>query len=127
MIGYGKNNEIIGAAVLFFLLRSQQGAGFSGILSSLKLDRFARDMHRLVDMMDQMANLGQMAGLMQTSGLSNLLPPPDHSHVSGAANAVSSSMAGALPDVKLPDMQQLMEMAGPLMELLSSQSQNYNK
>ena len=127
MIGYGKNNEIIGAAVLFFLLRSQQGAGFSGILSSLKLDRFARDMHRLVDMMDQMANLGQMAGLMQTSGLSNLLPPPDHSHVSGAANAVSSSMAGALPDVKLPDMQQLMEMAGPLMELLSSQNQNYNK
>ena len=127
MIGYGKNNEIIGAAVLFFLLRSQQGAGFSGILSSLKLDRFARDMHRLVDMMDQMANLGQMAGLMQTSGLSSLLPPPDHSHVSGAANAVSSSMAGALPDVKLPDMQQLMEMAGPLMELLSSQNQNYNK
>ena len=127
MIGYGKNNEIIGAAVLFFLLRSQQGAGFSGILSSLKLDRFARDMHRLVDMMDQMANLGQMASLMQTSGLASLRPPPDHSHVSGAANAVSSSMAGALPDVKLPDMQQLMEMAGPLMELLSSQNQNYNK
>ena len=127
MIGYGKNNEIIGAAVLFFLLRSQQGAGFSGILSSLKLDRFARDMHRLVDMMDQMANLGQMASLMQTSGLASLLPPPDHSHVSGAANAVSSSMEGALPDVKLPDMPQLMEMAGPLMELLSSQNQNYNK
>lgn len=132
--------SILGVVLLLLLLggqnRSPGSAGLGGLSGlgnlsalgkNLQLDRFARDMHRLVDMMDQMANLGQMAGLMQTSGLASLLPPPDHSHVSGAANAVSSSMAGALPDVKLPDMQQLMEMAGPLMEMLNSQNQNYNK
>lgn len=139
MAGYGKNSEVIGAVLLLLFLGRQQtgifpgkifspGAGsFQDLAGTLRLGDFARDMHRLVDMMDQMANLGQMAGLMQTSGLAGLLPQPDHSHVSGAANAVSSSMAGALPDMKLPDMKQLMEMTGPLMEMLSSQNQNYNK
>ena len=82
----------------------------------------------MVDLIDQMANLGQLSGLLQTTtDLTGLLPPPDYSHVSGAANAVSGSISRALPDMKLPDMQQLMEMAGPLLELLSSQNRNDNK
>lgn len=116
MIGYGKNNEIIGAAVLFFLLRSQQGAGFSGILSSLKLDRFARDMHRVVAMMDQVEGLTQIAGLSQLASASS------SSHIDGAANSVSNALSDTLTSLSGQDMNQLMEMAGPLMEMLGSRN-----
>lgn len=144
MAGYGKNGDIIGAAVLLLLLSGRQGpvlpgkifspgaSGLTELVSTFRLDHFARDMHRLVDIMDQMANLGQMAGLVQNTGLSSLLPPPDNSHISGAANAVSKSIANAIPDMKfsdmkLPDMQQLMELAGPFMAMLSSQNGGGNK
>ncbi len=147
MAGYGKNSDLIGAVILLLLLSGHQGGvlpgklfspgamGLSDLIGSLRLDHFARDMHRLVDMMDQMANLGQMSGLLRSSGISALLPPPDRSHVSGAANAVSGSVTNALsnaasvlpPDGKLPDIQQLMELAGPLMAMLSSQNGDYSK
>jgi len=78
--GYGKNSDVIGAVLLLLLLSGRQGGIFSGklfapgsmglpdLIRGLHLDHFARDMHRLVDMMDQMASLGQMTELMELTG-----------------------------------------------------------
>ena len=90
-------------------------AGLSGPLQFGVLSDFARDMHRMVDVMDQMAGVGQM------------LMPRDSSHVAGAASAVSSAVSSALssasaPGYGQPDLQQIMEMAGPLMNILGMDS-----
>ena len=54
---------------------------------------------------------GQMAGIPQLSG-------PSRSHIEGAADSVSQ----AVSSVQMPDMQQLMEMAGPLLSMMNGQN-----
>lgn len=129
MTGYGKNSEALGAVLLLLLLSGRQdygmpgkriyhgGLGLSSLLKELRLGDFARDMHRITDMVDQMSSLGQMAGLLQSQAAQSLLPQPQpaQSHVSGAVNALSNSLPQSLPD-----MQQLMELAGPLMAMLGN-------
>lgn len=105
---------------------SGSGLPFSGIsLPPIPLDSFKRDMHKIVDMMDQMESIGQMAGLSHMIG-----GPP--SHIEGAADSVAKAVSSAgipgLPGISglpnmanLPDMAQLMEMAGPFMAMMQGQ------
>lgn len=109
-----KSNEILGIFLVLVLLGGQSGsrrsAGpihFSGLGERIPIEHFSRDMHRIVEMMDQVSNLGQLA-----------LKPPPRSHISGAADSVSQ----AVSSVSLPDMQQIMEMAGPIMSMLGGQN-----
>ena len=125
-----RNLEILG---LFFLLAAAGGrsssslSGIPGLSAILRpsgfssagqisvLSDFARDMHRMVDMMDQMAGVGQM------------FMPHDNSHAAGAASAVSSAISSALssasaPGHSQPDLQQIVELAGPLMNMLGMDS-----
>ena len=91
--------ELLGILFLIFLLGNRgkgpglfgSTAGFPGISElgkSLRLEDFARDMHRIVSMMDQMEDLSRIAGLSQLAAA----PPQETS--------------------------QLMELAGPFMEML---------
>ena len=123
MAPFGKNNEILGLVLVLVLLGGQSGnkhrAGTgdfgpspSGLpIPSIPLGSFSRDMHRLVEMMDHMSSLGQMAGIPQLSG-------PPRSHIEGAADSVSQ----AVSSVQMPDMQQLMEMAGPFLSMMNGQN-----
>lgn len=101
-----KNFELLG----IFLLLAAAGSRTSGLQVLGKagiLTDFARDMHRAVNMMDQVSAMGQLA------------VPRDTSHVGGAARAFSSALSGAQGST-MPDLTQLMEMAGPLMSLLGT-------
>ncbi|MGN1413986.1 MAG: hypothetical protein ACI4WY_07055 [Anaerovoracaceae bacterium] len=123
MAPFWKNNEILGLVVVLVLLGGQSGnkhrAGTgnwgesnTGLpIPPIPLGSFARDMHRVVEMMDHMSSLGQMAGIPQLSG-------PPRSHIEGAADSVSQ----AVSSVQLPDMQQLMEMAGPFLSMMNGQN-----
>ena len=123
MAPFWKNNEILGLVLVLVLLGGQSGnkhgvgTGYfgpspSGLpISAIPLGSFARDMHRIVDMMDQMSSLGQMAGIQHLSG-------PSRSHIEGAADSVSQ----AVSSVQMPDMQQLMEMAGPFLSMMNGQN-----
>lgn len=123
MAPFWKNNEILGLVLVLVLLGGQSGnkhgvgTGYfgpspSGLpIPAIPLGSFARDMHRIVDMMDQMSSLGQMAGIPQLSG-------PSRSHIEGAADSVSQ----AVSSVQMPDMQQLMEMAGPFLSMMNGQN-----
>ena len=125
------NHGILGLAALLFLLGGQSGAGGygkSGALSSLgnlpalgktlPLNRFARDMHRVVAMMDQVEGLTQMAGIGQlaSSGTAAAQQP----RITGAADSVSDAFSGAFESLNSQDLSQLMELAGPLMSMLGS-------
>ena len=132
MASIPKNFEVLG--ILLLLTAAGNHHSFSlprlSFLSSLSgpgqerwLENFARDMHRVVDVVDQVSNMG------------HLVLPRDGSHVGGAARAVSASLSNpqnhSLPDLSglnlqnlnlqnlsLPDLQQMMEVAGPLMAML---------
>ena len=91
--------ELLGIILLLFLLGgrgkglglSSSAAGFTGLSElgkNLRLEDFARDMHRIVSMMDQMEDLTRIAGLGQ--------------------------LAAAQPK----ETSQLMELAAPFMEML---------
>ena len=91
--------ELLGIILLLFLLGgrgkglglSGSAAGFTGLSElgkKLRLVDFARDMHRIVSMMDQMEDLTRIAGLGQ--------------------------LAAAQPK----ETSQLMELAAPFMEML---------
>ncbi|MBR4411577.1 MAG: hypothetical protein IKT31_09680 [Firmicutes bacterium] len=121
--------SILGIVLLLLLLGGQnKGPGSAGLGSlaglgnlsalgkNLQLDRFARDMHRVVAMMDQVEGLTQMAGLSQ------LASGPSSSHIDGAANSVSNALSDTLTSFSGQDLNQLMEMAGPLMEMLGSRN-----
>ena len=145
--------SIFGLVLLLLLLGGQSGglgglgrligAGGGGAIPGLgslselgkrlQLENFARDMHRVVDMMDQVENLTQIAGISQ---LASALAVPQSrgqsssdsgSHVSGAANSVSNAFADSLSSLSSQDLSQLMEMAGPLMNLLGGQNNGYKK
>ena len=121
--------SILGIVLLLLLLggqnRSPGSAGLgslaglgnlSALGKNLQLDRFARDMHRVVAMMDQVEGLTQIAGLSQlASGTSS-------SHIAGAADSVSNALSDTLTSLSGQDLNQLMEMAGPLMEMLGSRN-----
>ena len=121
--------SILGIVLLLLLLggqnRSPGSAGLgslaglgnlSALGKTLQLDRFARDMHRVVAMMDQVEGLTQIAGLSQlASGTSS-------SHIDGAASSVSNALSDTLTSLSGQDLNQLMEMAGPLMEMLGSRN-----
>ena len=121
--------SILGVVLLLLLLGGQnKGPGSAGLGSlaglgnlsalgkNLQLDRFARDMHRMVAMMDQVEGLTQIAGLSQLASASS------SSHIDGAANSVSNALSDTLTSLSGQDMNQLMEMAGPLMEMLGSRN-----
>lgn len=121
--------SILGVVLLLLLLGGQnRGPGSAGLGSliglgnlsalgkNLQLDRFARDMHRMVAMMDQVEGLTQIAGLSQLASASS------SSHIDGAANSVSNALSDTLTSLSGQDMNQLMEMAGPLMEMLGSRN-----
>ena len=100
-------------------LSSQGGIGsLSALGKTLQIDRFARDMHRVVAMMDQVEGLTQMAGLSQLASGSS----PSSSHIAGAADSVSNALSDTLTSLSGQDLSQLMEMAGPLMEMLGSRN-----
>ena len=121
--------SILGIVLLLLLLGGQnRGPGsadlgslaglgnLSALGKNLQLDRFARDMHRVVAMMDQVEGLTQIAGLSQlASGTSS-------SHIDGAASSVSNALSDTLTSLSGQDLNQLMEMAGPLMEMLGSRN-----
>ena len=121
--------SILGIVLLLLLLGGQnRGPGSAGLGSlaglgnlsalgkNLQLDRFARDMHRVVAMMDQ------VEGLTQIAGLSQLASGSSSSHIDGAANSVSNALSDSLTSLSGQDLNQLMEMAGPLMEMLGSRN-----
>ena len=121
--------SILGIVLLLLLLGGQnRGAGSSGISSlvgsgnlsalgkSLQLDRFARDMHRVVAVMDQVESLTQIAGISQLASASS------SSHIAGAADSVSNALSDTFTSLSGQDLSQLMEMAGPLMEILGSRN-----
>lgn len=121
--------SILGIVLLLLLLGGQnRGAGSSGISSlvgsgnlsalgkSLQLDRFARDMHRVVAVMDQVETLTQIAGISQLASASS------SSHIAGAADSVSNALSDTFTSLSGQDLSQLMEMAGPLMEILGSRN-----
>ena len=121
LLGVGSSGGIAGLGSL------------SALGKKLQLENFARDMHRVVDMMDQVENLKQVAGMSQ---LASVLTDPQSrgqspsgsgSHVSGAANSVSNAFADSLSSLSSQDLSQLMEMAGPLMNLLGGQNNGYKK
>ncbi|MGN0714550.1 MAG: hypothetical protein ACI4LN_01915 [Anaerovoracaceae bacterium] len=123
MAPFGKNTEILGLVLVLVLLGGQSGnkhgagTGYFGTsnaglpIPAIPLGSFSRDMHRVVEMMDHMSSLGQMAGIPQLSG-------PPRSHIEGAADSVSQ----AVSSVQMPDMQQLMEMAGPFLAMMNGQN-----
>lgn len=117
------NHGILGLVILLLLLgRQKSGSPYeeSGIFTgsglgnlsalgkNLRLDHFARDMHRVVAMMDQVEGLTQMTGLTQLASAS-----APQSRITGAVNSVSDAFSGQ-------DLSQLMEMAGPLMAMLGN-------
>lgn len=146
---YGKSNDILKIILILLLLSGQSGdrrpAGGTHFttpfrafspgalpLPPIPLDSFSRDMHRIVDMMDQISGLGQIAALPIRSD------PPGHSHITGAAESISRALSSSLPSSSipaggppnlpdlqnvpdlqnLPDLQKLMEMAGPLLSTM---------
>ena len=127
------NHGIIGLAVLLLLLGGKSGGigksggyggagilgGLSGLEKNLRLGDFAKDMHRIVAMMDQVEGLTQMAGLSQLAASAG-----SGSRIGGAANSVSNAFADTFDNLSGQDINQLMEMAGPLMAMLGSQNGN---
>lgn len=119
--------SILGLVILFLILGGQnRGMGaLSSLGKNLQLERFAKDMHRMVAMMDQVENLTQMAGIGQlmsavSGGYSS---PASASHIVGASSAVSGALADTLTSLSSQDLSQLMELAGPVMEMLGSATQ----
>ena len=121
--------SILGIVLLLLILGGQSGGRSTGGLGglgalgnlsalgrSLQLDRFARDMHRVVAMMDQVEGLTQMTGLGQLASATS------SSHIAGAADSVSNALSDTLTSLSGQDLSQLMEIAGPLMELLGSRN-----
>ena len=141
MSGTSNNQGALGLILLLLILGGQSGSrssGWSGIpgglgnLSdlgkTLQLEHFARDMHRVVAMMDQVEGLTQMVGMGQ---LASSIPVQEKSRtaspqarVTGAADSVSNAFADAFGSLNVQDMGQLMEMAGPLMAMFGK---NANK
>ena len=141
--------SIFGLVLLLLLLGGQSGglgipggSGKSGITGGipglgnlsalgkkLKLENFARDMHRMVDMMDHMESLTQMAGVGQIASALTAAAsqPASGSHIGGAANSVSGALADSLGSLNSQDLSQLMEMAGPIMNMLNNQNGGYRK
>lgn len=82
MSGYEKNSDFFGIIILLLLLKTRS-PGFLGapsfpnnpIFTGIKLDQFSKDMHRLVEMIDQMENLSQMSGLLRSSNIPALTQP----------------------------------------------------
>jgi len=101
MTSIPKNGSALGIFLLILLTSGQQSRGFSG---SLHLADFARDMHRMADMLDQVSGVSRY-GLSRGGSHSG-------SRTGGAVQTLSAP--------SLPDMQQLMEMAGPLMAMLGN-------
>ena len=119
--------SILGLVILFLILGGQnRGAGtLSSLGKNLQLERFAKDMHRMVAMMDQVENLTQMAGIGQLVSAASgaYSSPASSSHIGGASNAVSGALADTFASLSSQDLSQLMELAGPVMEMLGSGTQ----
>lgn len=89
MSGYEKNSDFFGIIILLLLLKTRS-PGFFGspsfpsnpIFTGIKLDQFSKDMHRLVEMIDQMENLSQMSGLLRSSNIPALAQPDELAPVS---------------------------------------------
>ena len=152
MSGMSKNPNTLGI-ILFLLLISRGSGKLPALGQSLKFDHFIRDMHRMVDMMDRIDGLGQIAFRpSQPSGPKSLFAsasPPAFPAPSGASSGRSPSdryedhdssaeydqqpkqglpfnlndlnlsnlnLANVNPaNLNLPDLDQLMKMAGPLL------------
>lgn len=95
----------------------------SSLGKTLQLENFARDMHRVVAMMDQVEGLTQMVGVGQLASAASSASQ-SQSRVSGAANSVSNAFSDTMGALSGQDLNQLMEMAGPLMAMLGK---NTNK
>lgn len=84
MSGYEKNSDFFGVIILLLLLKTRS-PGFFGspsfpsnpIFTGIKLDQFSKDMHRLVEMIDQMESLSQMSGLLRSSNIPALSQPDE--------------------------------------------------
>ena len=122
------NHGVLGLVALLLLLGGQSGGGayrssaglpgignLSALGKSLQLQNFARDMHRVVAMMDQVEGLTQMASFAQPASA-----PPPQSRITGAADSVSDAFSGAMNSLSGQDLTQLMDLAGPLMALLGN-------
>ena len=146
MSGISKNSNALG--ILLFLLFLSRGSGkLPALGQSLRLEHFIRDMHRMVDMMDRIDGLGQLAfrpssppgskSLLDSSG--SLFPPrdsfvnpknlPNYGSLEEESGQYRSEPPLHLGDldfsglnssnINLPDMEQLMKMAGPLLSMFT--------
>lgn len=103
--------------------------GGLGILSALTeasrdlpLQNFSKDMHRMVSAMDRLESLGQLKDLAQLSQISQLTSSaPTASLPASASSSAAPSLAAGIDALGLPDMDQLLELAGPLLSLLNRQ------
>jgi len=120
MASYPKNYDAIGILLLLFLAGNQsagplQNLRFPGSfrlplnLSELgrtvQLERFARDMRRIANMMDQLSGLPRLSAAAP-------LPAP------------SQPSVPSLPQI---DFSQLMELAGPFMAMLGASASDGKK
>lgn len=127
-----KNAGALGA-VFLLLAATNQGRGGIGAISGpsalsagINYHRFRRDIHRMVDMIDQFDHLNQLAFSrpqpidnfsLPVSALTSQEPEPIDYDYTPAQN---QNAIPAFNPVNLPDLSRLMEMAGPLMSMLSS-------
>ncbi|MCI8609440.1 MAG: hypothetical protein HFE73_07335 [Firmicutes bacterium] len=104
MSGIPKNFDKIGV-MLVFLLASSRSGKLPALGHAIDFNLFTRDLHRMVDMIDRIDGLGQL-----TSSKSSL-----PSTFGSAASAPDSAS-----NFNLPDMSQLMDMAGPLLSMFGN-------
>ena len=139
------NHGVLGLAALLLLLGRQSGSGaygntaglagignLSALGKSLQLNHFARDMHRVVAMMDQVEGLTQMIGSGQlassvssasaASAAASAASAASRPRITGAADSVSDAFSTAMNSLSNQDLSQLMELAGPLMTILGNGS-----
>ena len=111
-----KNADAIGV-ILVFLLASRRTGKIPALGQAIDFSLFARDLHRMVDMVDQLDGLGQFASHRQAHSL----PQPqsysrdyddhyDDDYDTGQEDFGQNNFS-------LPDMSQLMDMAGPLLSI----------
>lgn len=132
MSGMSKNPNAIGVLLVILLVNGRSGK-LPSLGKAIQYDHFMRDMHRMVDMMDKIDGINQLA-FNSSHGTnhgkskeqfqdetSSIFPPPP----SGSAKSAPFNLNGLnlpnfnMADLNLPDLGQLMEMAGPLMSVFN--------
>ena len=113
-----KNYNVLGVAMVFLLVRSRG----KGLLPPLNLStftrafsaaHFSRDLHRIVDMMDRLEGLGQLARPQKPAAFPVAVQ-------GNGQNALPDALMNAFNGLSAADMAQLTQMAGPLLQMLGN-------